>query len=443
MIKLIHGQFEDIPITDISGVDLIIADIPDCLDQKYPDYVDKMPKDEYKTKLYIWLTKMSELTKGPIFLLFNERWTKEIENTISNAKIKVIQRLLWHYNFGMDQSRHNRYSLCYRPIYWLHSDFIIPENIKIPSDRQLKYNDRRAASNGKIPPNVWQFPRICGNFKERRSWFPNQINQQIIERIIRGHCRENKTILDPFVGSGTSIFAAIKTNRHAIGIDISQTCIAQIKTELDTQLTKSINLIGQSFGRLIVIDKKDADSWGANRWLCQCKCGRKKIVTESNLIHGHTKSCGCLRVKHDHTTNGKQSAQYKSWYSMIQRCTNPSNKRYKDYGGNGINVCEEWLQFDIFIKDMPGWKPSLQIDRIDNSREYCKSNCRWANRQQQQRNKRNNRYETYRGKTQLVVEWAKEYNISYKIVWTRLYQLGWSIDKALTTPIKRKKPKHM
>jgi len=250
MIKLIHGRFEDIPVATIGNVDLIIADIPDCLDKKYPDYIDKMSKNEYKTQLHIWLTKMSKLTKGPIFLLFNERWTKEIENAISNIKIKLIQRLLWQYNFGMDQSRHNKYSLCYRPMYWLHSNFIIPENIKIPSDRQLKYNDNRAANNGKIPPNVWQFPRICGNFHERRSWFPNQINQKVIERIIRGHCVQNGTVLDMCVGSGTSVFAAIATNRNCIGIDVSKTCIANIKECLDSKsitadILKFSNLCGK------------------------------------------------------------------------------------------------------------------------------------------------------------------------------------------------------
>ncbi len=228
MIKLIHGKFEDVPQSEIGKIDLIIADIPDCLNQKYPDYIDKMPKHEYIAKLRMWLGKMSTLTAGPIFLLFNERWTKEVENAIEYIHIRLIQRLLWQYNFGMDQSRHNKYSLCYRPIYWLHNPYIQPENIKIPSDRQAKYNDSRASKNGKIPQNVWSFPRICGNFKERRSWFPNQINQKVIERIILGHCPENGTILDMCVGSGTSVFAAIATNRNCVGIDISRTCIQKI-----------------------------------------------------------------------------------------------------------------------------------------------------------------------------------------------------------------------
>ncbi len=235
MIKLIPKKIEDIPKSEIGNVDLIIADIPDCLDQKYPDYVDNMPKQEYEAKLHLWLDKMSKLTEGPVFLLFNERWTKEVEIAISDVGIKLIQRLLWRFNFGMDQSRHNRYSLCYRGIYWLNHPFMIPENIKIPSDRQIKYNDSRAAKKGKIPQNVWDFPRICVNFKERRPWFPNQINQKVIERIILGHCPENGTIYDPFVGSGTSVFASISTGRNVIGSDISGICIEQIKKELDNR----------------------------------------------------------------------------------------------------------------------------------------------------------------------------------------------------------------
>ena len=232
MIKLIHKKIEDIYKSEIGDVNLIIADIPDCLNQKYPDYIDKMTHGEYTHKLHCWLNKMVTLTDGPIFLLFNERWTKEIEDAISNTNIQLIQRLLWQYNFGMDQSRHNRYSLCYRPIYWLNNPYMQPENIKIPSDRQLKYGDSRAAMKGKIPQNVWSFPRICGTFKERKKWFPNQINQKVIERIISGHCPENGTILDPFIGSGTSVFAAIATNRNAIGSDISKTCIEKIRKSL-------------------------------------------------------------------------------------------------------------------------------------------------------------------------------------------------------------------
>lgn len=206
-------------------------------------------------------------------------------------------------------------------------------------------------------------------------------------------------------------------------------------------MPRLINLIGQKFGKLTAIKRIDNNQCSTNKWLCECECKQEKVVTENNLTNGNTNSCGCLKIKHGHNKNGKQSIKYKSWSSMVQRCTNINNRRYKEYGGKGIAVCEEWLQFEIFDKDMPGWKPELQIDRINNNQGYCKENCRWATRKQQQRNKRNNRYETYKGKRQLVIEWAEGYNIPYKVLWARLYQLCWSIEKALTTPVRKCKIK--
>jgi len=232
MIKLINSKFEDVSQNDIGTVDLIIADIPDNIGQQYPGYKDKIPVPEYYAAVRTWVCKMKSLTDGPIFLLFNEKWTGIIEDILRDSGVCIVQRLLWYYKFGMDQSKHNKYSLCYRPIYWLNSDFMIPENIKIPSARQTKYHDKRAATGGKIPSNVFEFPRICGTFKEKRKWFPNQINQEIVERIMLGHCNQDGIILDPFVGSGTSVYAAIRTGRNCIGIDISQTCIAAIKETL-------------------------------------------------------------------------------------------------------------------------------------------------------------------------------------------------------------------
>jgi hypothetical protein len=208
-------------------------------------------------------------------------------------------------------------------------------------------------------------------------------------------------------------------------------------------MSKLIDLTGQKFGRLIAVRRMSNDKHGHRRWLCLCICKNKTIVRSADLENNKTQSCGCLQVeksiKHGYARKRKQSGKYQSWKSMIQRCTNHNNKGYKDYGRKGIVVCEEWLQFKNFNKDMPGWKSGLQIDRKNNKKGYYKENCRWATRQQQMRNKRNNCYKTYKGKTQLVVEWAKEYNIPYRTLWSRLYKYGWSMEKALTTPVRKRK----
>ncbi len=204
------------------------------------------------------------------------------------------------------------------------------------------------------------------------------------------------------------------------------------------------NLIGKKFERLVVLKRMDSDRNRNSRWLCRCDCGKEKIIIGRNLKNGNTKSCGCLyregnNTKHGHSTRTKMSKTYSTWQGMIQRCTNPNNKRYQDYGGRGIKVCQKWLKFINFLEDM-GEPPSNkhQIDRIDNDGNYCKENCRWATSKEQNRNSRNNRLITYKGKTQCLIELAEEYQIPYTILLDRINRLGWSIEKALTTPTRRK-----
>jgi len=92
--------------------------------------------------------------------------------------------------------------------------------------------------------------------------------------------------------------------------------------------------------------------------------------------------------------NMSLSSEYRIWHAMIQRCTNKKDKSYKNYGGRGINVCERWLIFVNFYADMGDRPFNWSIDRIDNNKGYCKDNCRWANRSDQQLNKRRNKNKT-------------------------------------------------
>lgn len=121
---------------------------------------------------------------------------------------------------------------------------------------------------------------------------------------------------------------------------------------------------------------------------------------------------------------------------MIERCTNPNDQQYERYGGRGIKVCERWRKFENFLADMGEPPPGLQIDRIDNEGDYCSSNCRWATRVQQARNKRNNRVIEYRGRAQPLAAWAEETGLNANTIRHRL-NLGWSVERALTEPPKR------
>ncbi len=203
-------------------------------------------------------------------------------------------------------------------------------------------------------------------------------------------------------------------------------------------MAKLINLIGKKFGRLVVIKRMDNNKQRQSMWLCVCDCGNEKIILGYNLKNSNTKSCGCLQIekvtKHGYST----SKTYNSWRHMIQRCADLNHKFYHNYGGRGITVCKKWLKFENFLEDM-GEPPSAKhsIDRINNNGNYCKSNCRWATRKEQVSDMRNNLYFTYKNKTQLLIEWSEETGIPYSTLWQRIYRLGWSIEKALTTPAKK------
>ena len=147
-------------------------------------------------------------------------------------------------------------------------------------------------------------------------------------------------------------------------------------------------MVGKRFGRLVVVEEAGKNKSKSILWACKCDCGNTKVLIGGNLRSGDTKSCGCIQ-KERLTTHGMSgTSTYKIWEMMIQRCYNPNNTHYKDYGGRGIILCAEWLKFKGFFDDM-GVRPiGLSIDRIDNEKGYYKANCRWATQTEQVRNQR-------------------------------------------------------
>lgn len=202
--------------------------------------------------------------------------------------------------------------------------------------------------------------------------------------------------------------------------------------------------VGDTFNNWTVLEILSKTKNYHKMFRCKCSCGTIKDVDAFNVIKGKSQSCGCIAIektKQRSTKHGMTNTPlHNVWCGIRERCYNPNCQAYKDYGGRGIIMCQEWK--DDFMTFYTwainnGYNQTLSIDRIDVNGNYEPSNCRWADRKTQANNRRSNISITLYGKTQNLKEWCEEYNLDYDMIRARWQKPNWknkSVEERLFTP---------
>lgn len=228
----------------------------------------------------------------------------------------------------------------------------------------------------------------------------------------------------------------VRSDHLRIGETKSCGCLV---AELNKQgRTPPKDITGQQFARLTALHIDPIRKGKQHTyWICRCRCGAIRSIEGSRLRNGTTKSCGCWArelLRLSMTQHGDSySLEYKSWTSMIERCTNHKSPKYAGYGGRGIKVCQRWLKsYANFLADM-GRRPTQKhsLDRINNSLGYSRMNCRWSTPTQQNNNKRTNRPITYKDATRTLSEWSALTGIHKATIHGRLDRRIWPVGQAL------------
>lgn len=210
-----------------------------------------------------------------------------------------------------------------------------------------------------------------------------------------------------------------------------------------------VDMMGDRFGRLLVVGRGPNTKGGGAQWLCRCDCGEERVNTRKNLIKGRVRSCGCLRKETSRevglrriTHGGSYTVEYRTWRSLIDRCTKPNSANWKHYGARGIGVCQRWLDgFENFIADV-GNRPSDRhsLDRIDVNGNYEPGNVRWADWFVQSNNRRNNHIVTVDGVTMTLAEAIRVKGQKSSRVRQRL-AMGWDEERALNEAGRHQTPR--
>lgn len=195
---------------------------------------------------------------------------------------------------------------------------------------------------------------------------------------------------------------------------------------------------GSKFGKLTAISLVERDAaWNNHMWLFSCECGQQKVAGIKQVKSGKTRSCGCalrdalVERNRTHGLSAVHPREYRIWKGMRDRCRRASNKSFKNYGGRGIDLCPEWEDFAIFMRDMGPCPDGSSIDRIDVNGDYCASNCEWQNDKGQANNRRTSHLISHLGETKTLQQWCEQFGIDQSKVRYRIKQ-GWPLERVFS-----------
>jgi len=230
--------------------DLIFADPPFNIGYKYDKYNDKVEHNNYIAWTKDWMTACKKVLKpdGSFYIAIGDDYAADVKSIADKLRLFMRNWIIWHYTFG--QQMKNKFSRSHTHIFYFVNDeknFTFNDYaVRVPSDRQLIYGDKRANTAGKMPDDVWDgYSRVCGTFKERTAFHPCQMPESLLKRIIAVSSNPADCVLDPFIGSGTTAAAAYQLGRNYVGIEISEKYVEKANerlTELKKQQTENLFL---------------------------------------------------------------------------------------------------------------------------------------------------------------------------------------------------------
>jgi len=278
--KIICGDcIEVLSKVDEPFADLIFADPPFNIGYKYDKYQDKKKRDAYIAGTKDWMSVCKKVLKphGSFYIAIGDEYAANVKIIADKLGLFMRNWIIWHYTFG--QQTKDKFARSHTHIFYFVNDkkhFTFNDlAVRVPSDRQLIYDDRRANPTGKMPNDVWdEFSRVCGTFNEREGWHPCQMPENLLKRIIAVSSNPGDCVLDPFSGSGTTAAAAYQLGRNYVGIEISEQYV-------ENAMQRLADLKEQQRGNLFLTATELNE---LKRLSCDVKIPIKEIAGDKKLL---------------------------------------------------------------------------------------------------------------------------------------------------------------